>query len=103
MDIRHQQLGAADKLAVLLSFDGAHSDLAALVHIKAVGLPCVHFGVGRAVAHQRTLADLRIDSSWDKEGDVDVVVFQFQRFIKTKQGMLGGAIGRAQREAEQTR
>ncbi len=103
MDMRHQQFRPSDELAVLLSFDGTHSDLAGFLHAEAVGLSSVHLGVGSAIAMQGALADLRVDAPRDEESDVDVVIFQLQRFIKAKQGMLGGAIGRAQREAEQAR
>ena len=78
MDMRHQQLGTPDEFAVLLPFDGPHGNLAAFLHAEAVGLSCVHFGVGGAVAMKGTLANLRVDASWDEEGDVDVVVFEFQ-------------------------
>ena len=101
--MRHQQLGAADEFAVLLPLDGTNSDFAAFLHIEAISLSRIHLGVGRAVAVQGTLADLRVDASWDEEGDTDVVVFQLQRLVEPEQGMLGGAIGRAQRETEQTR
>ena len=101
MDMRHQQLGTPDEFAMLLPFDGSHGDSAAFLHIEAIGLARVHFGVGSAVAMKGALADLRVDAPGDKEGDIDVVVFQLQRFIETEQGMLGGTIGRAQREAEQ--
>ena len=93
MNIRHQQLGAPDKLAVLLSFNGTHGDFAAFVHIEAVGLSRIHLGMGRAVTHERTFADLCVDASRDKESDIDVVVFQFQRLVKAEQGMLGSAVG----------
>ena len=78
MNICHQQLGAADKLAVLLSLDGTHGDGAAFVYIKAIGLTGIHLGVTCAIAVECTLADLRVDASRDEEGDIDVVVFQFQ-------------------------
>ena len=78
MDIRHQQLGAADEFAVFLPLGGAHGDSAALVHIETVGLACIHLGVGCAVTVQGALADLRVDASRNEEGDVDIVVFQFQ-------------------------
>ena len=94
MDMRHQQLGAAYEFAVFLPLDGTHGDGTALVHIKAIGLSGVHLGVGRAVAMQGTLADLRVDAPWDEEGDADVVVFQFQRLVEAEQGMLRGTIGR---------
>ena len=95
MDIRHQQLGATNEFAVLLPLDGTHGDLTAFVHIEAIGLSRIHLGVGRTVAHQRALADLRVDASGDEEGDVDVVVFKLQRLIEAKQGMLGSTIRRA--------
>ena len=82
MYIRHQQLGASDKLPVFLPLDGTHGDGAAFVHIEAVGLTCVHLGMGRAVTHQCALADLRVDASWDEESDIDVVVFQLQRLVE---------------------
>ena len=78
MDMRHQQLGTPDEFAVLLPFDGPHGNLAAFLHAESVGLSCIHFGVGSAVAVKGTLADLRVDAPRDKEGDVDVVVFEFQ-------------------------
>ena len=78
MNIRHQQFCPSDELAVFLSFDGAHGNLAGFLHAEAVGLPCVHLGMGGAIAMKGTLADLRVDASWDEEGDVDVVVFEFQ-------------------------
>ena len=84
MDMCHQQLGAADELAVFLSFDGTHGDSAAFLYTEAVGLSCVHFSVGSAVTVKGTLADLRVDAPWDEEGDVDVVVFQFERLIETE-------------------
>jgi len=95
MDIRHQKLGFPDEFSVFLPFDGAHGDLAAFVDVEAIGLACVHLGVGRAVAHQCTLADLRVDAPRDKECDADVVVFQLKRFVEAEQGMFGGAVGRA--------
>ena len=101
MDMCHQQLGTPDELAVLLSFDGAHGDSAAFLYTEAVGLSCIHFGVGSAVAVKGALADLRVDASWDEEGDIDVVIFQLKRFIEAEQGMLGGTISRAQWKAEQ--
>ena len=76
--MRHQQLGTPDELAVLLSFDGTHGNLTAFFYAQAVGLPCVHLCVSCAVAMKGTLANLRVDASWDEEGDVDVVVFEFQ-------------------------
>ena len=103
MDMRHQQLGTPDELAVLLPFDGAHGDSAAFLHIEAIGLARVHFGVGSAVAMKGALADLRVDAPGDEESDVDVVVFKLQRFVEAKQGVLGGAIGRAKRKTEQAR
>ena len=103
MDMRHQQLGAADEFAVFLPLDGPHGNLTAFFYAEAIGLACVHFGMGSAVTVQGALADLSVDASRDEEGDVDVVVFQFQRLIKAEQGVLGSAIGRAQREAEQAR
>ena len=80
----HQQFGLADKLAVFLSFDGAYRNGAAFVYVKTVGLPSVHLGVGGAIAHQGALADLRVDASWDEEGDVDVGIFQLQRLVKAE-------------------
>ena len=99
--MRHKQLGTPDEFAVLLPFDGSHGDSAAFLHIEAIGLARVHFGVGSAVAVKGTLADLRVDAPRDEEGDIDVVVFQLKRFVEAEQGMFGGTIGRAQREAEQ--
>ena len=84
MDIGHQQLGATDKFAVALTLDGPHSDGATSIHIEPVGLSCIHLGMGTAVAHQCALADLGVDASWDEEGDVDVVVFQLQRFVEAE-------------------
>ncbi len=78
MDIRHQKLGFPDEFSVFLPFDGAHGDGAAFVDVEAVGLAGVHLGVGRAVAHEGALADLRVDAPGDEEGDADVVVFQLQ-------------------------
>ncbi len=101
MDMRHQQLGTPDELAVLLSFDGAHGDSAAFLYTESVGLSCVHFGVGGAVAVKGAFADLRVDAPRDEEGDIDVVVFQLQRFVEAEQGMFCGTVGRAQWEAEQ--
>ena len=101
MDMRHQQFRPSDELAVLLSFDGTHSDLAGFLHAEAVGLSSVHLGVGSAIAMQGTLADLRIDAPRDEESDIDVVVFELQGLVEAKKSMLGGAIGRTQREAEQ--
>ena len=49
MDMRHQQFRTPDEFAVLLPFDGPHGNLAAFLHAEAVGLSCVHFGVGSAV------------------------------------------------------
>ena len=95
MDIRHQQLGATDEFAVLLPLDGTHGNLTAFLHAEAIGLTCIHLGVGCAVAHQRALADLRVDATRDEEGDVDVVVFKLQRLIEAKQGVLGSTISRA--------
>ena len=89
----HQQFGLADELAVLLPLDGTHRNGATFVHVKTVGLPSVHLGVGSAIAHQGALADLRVDASRDKEGDIDVGIFQLQRLIETEQGMLGGTVG----------
>ena len=103
MDMRHQKLGLADQFPVFLPFDGAHGDGTAFVDVEPVGLPRIHLGVSRAVAVQGALADLRIDAPWDEEGDTDVVVFQFQRLVEPEQGVLGGAVGRAQRETEQSR
>ena len=103
MDICHQQFRPADEFAVLLPFDGTYGDLAAFLDTQAVGLSRVHLGVGCAVAHQRALADLRVDATWDEEGNVDVVVFKLQRLVETEQGVLGGAIGRAKRKTEQAR
>ena len=94
MDMRHQKLGAADEFAVLLPFDGTDSDFATFVHIEAVGLSGIHFSVGCAVAVEGAFADLRVDASRDEEGDVDVVVLQFQRLVEAEQGVLGGTIGR---------
>ncbi len=85
---------------MFLSLDGADGDFAAFVDIEAVGLARVHLGVGGAVAVECALADLRVDASWDEESDSDVVIFQFQGFVKPEQGMFGRAICRAQREAE---
>ena len=78
MDIRHQQLRTSNQFAMLLPFDGTNGDFAAFFHIEAVGLSCIHFGVGGTVAHECTLADLRVDASRNEEGDADVVVFQFE-------------------------
>ena len=78
MDMRHQQLGATNQLPVFLSLNGTHGDFAAFVHVEAVGLSSIHFGVGCAVAVERTLADLRVDAPRNEECDADVVVFQFQ-------------------------
>ena len=103
MDMCHQQFRAANELAMLLPFDGTHSDGTAFIDIEAVGLSCVHLGMSRAVAVQGALADLRVDASRDEESDVDVVVFQFQRLIKPEQGMLGRTIRRPQRKSEQAR
>ena len=103
MYIRHQQFSPPNEFAVLLPFDGTHGNLTSFLHAEAVGLPCVHLGMGSAIAMQSTLADLRVDAPRDEEGDVDVVVLQLQRFVEAEQGMLSGAIGRAQREAEQAR
>ena len=103
MNICHLQLGATDEFAVLLPLDGTHGNLTAFLHAEAIGLTCIHLGVGCAVAHQRALADLRVDASGDEEGNVDVVVFKLQRLVETEQGVLGGAIGRAKRKTEQAR
>ena len=78
MDMRHQQLSTPDEFAVLLPFDGAHGDSATFLYTEAVGLSGVHFGVGGAVAMKGAFANLRVDAPGDKEGDVDVVVFQLQ-------------------------
>ena len=78
MDMRHQQLGAADELAVFLPLDGPHGNLAAFFYAEAIGLSCVHLGMGSAVTVQCALANLRVDAPWDEEGDVDVVVLEFQ-------------------------
>ena len=78
MDMRHQQLGTPDEFAMLLPFDGAHGDSAAFLYTESVGLSGVHFGVGGTVAVKGAFADLRVDAPGDKEGDVDVVVFEFQ-------------------------
>ena len=99
--MRHQQLGTPDEFAMLLPFDGAHGDSAAFLYTESVGLSGVHFGVGGAVAVKGAFANLRVDASWDEEGDIDVVIFQLKRFIEAEQGMLGGTISRAQWEAEQ--
>ena len=85
---------------MFLPFDGTHGDFAAFVHVETIGLSGIHFGVGSAVAVERTLADLRVDTTGDEESDADVVVFQFQRLIKPEQGMFRSAIRRAQRKAE---
>ena len=95
MDIRHQKLGATDELAMALPFDGAHGDFAALIDIEAVGLAGIHLGMGRAVAVEGALADLRVDAPWDEESHADVVVFQLQRLIEPEQGMFRRAIRRA--------
>ena len=78
MDIRHQKLGFSNELSVFLPLDGAHGDGTTFVDVEAVGLARVHLGVGRAIAHESALADLRVDASGDEEGDTDVVVFQLQ-------------------------
>ena len=88
---------------MLLPLDGADSDFTAFLHAEAVGLAGVHLGVGRAVAHQCALADLRVDTPGDEEGDVDVVVLELQGLVEAEQGMFGGAISRTQWEAEQSR
>ena len=75
MDMRHQKLGLANQFSMFLPLDGTHGDLAAFVYIEAVGLAGVHLGMGRAVAVEGALADLRVDASRDEEGDADVVVF----------------------------
>ena len=74
MDVCHQQFRTPDEFAVFLPFDGAHGDGSAFLHAEAVGLSRVHLGMGRAVAMKGTLADLRVDTPRDEEGDVDVVV-----------------------------
>ncbi len=103
MDMRHEQFGFADEFAVFLPFDGAHCDLSAFVHVKAVGLAGIHFGVGRTIAVEGTLANLSVDASGNEEGDSDVVVFQLQGFVETEQSVFGRTIGRAQRKAKQSR
>ena len=77
MNIRHQQLGTTDEFAVFLPFDGPHGDGSTLVHIEAVGLTGIHLGMGCAIAHESTLADLCVDAPRDEEGDADVIIFQF--------------------------
>ncbi len=94
MDVSHQQLGLANEFTVPLPFDGSYRDSSAFVHIQAVGLSSVHLGMGTAVAHQGTLADLRVDAAGDEEGDVDVGILQFQRFIEAEQGVFGGTVSR---------
>ena len=89
----HQQFRLADEFAVFLLFDGPHGDGTAFVHIKAVGLSGIHLGVGCAVAHQGTLADLGVDAPGNQERDVDIGIFQLQRLIKAEQCMFGGAVG----------
>ena len=84
MDMRHQQFRPANEFAVLLPFDGTHGNLAAFLHAEAIGLPCVHLGVGSAIAMQGAFADLRVNTPGDEEGDVDVVVFQLQRLVKAE-------------------
>ena len=103
MDMCHQKLGFTDELTVLLPFDGTHGDGAALVDIQTIGLSRIHLGVGGAIAVQGALADLRVDAPRDKEGDTDGVVLQLERLVEAEQGVLGGTVGRAQREAEQSR
>ena len=76
MNIRHQKLCFSNQFSVFLSFDGAHGNFATFVYIESVGLSRVHLGMGRAVAMKGTLADLRVDTPRDEEGDSDVVVFQ---------------------------
>ena len=78
MDICHQQFRPSNELTVFLPFDGAHGNLAGFLHAEAIGLSCVHLGMGSAIAMKGALADLRVDASWDEEGDVDVVVLEFQ-------------------------
>ena len=74
MDICHQQFRPSNELAVFLPFDGAHGNLAGFLHAEAVGLSRVHLGMGRAVAMKGALADLRVDTPRDEEGDIDIVV-----------------------------
>ena len=101
--MRHQQFGFPDELAVLLPFDGSHRNGTAFVNVEAIGLPSVHLGVGRAIAHQGALADLGVDAARDEESNVDVRILQFQRLIEAEQGVLGSTIGRAQGESKQSR
>ena len=77
MDMRHQQLGAADEFAVLLPFDGTHGDGATSFYAEACGLSGIHLVVFGAIAVQGALADLRVDTARDEEGDIDVVILQF--------------------------
>ena len=84
MDVRHEQFRFSDEFTVLLAFDGTHGNGSTLVYIKTIGLSCIHFGMGCAVAMQRALADLCVDASRDEEGDANVVVFQFQGFVETE-------------------
>ena len=37
----------------------------------------------------------------DEEGDLDVGVFQLQGLVESEEGVLGGAVGRAERESEE--
>ena len=98
----HQQFALADEFTVLLPFDGLHGDGATSVHVKAVGLSSVHLGVGGAVSHQGTFADLCVDASRDEKGDVDVVVFQLQGLVKAEQGVFGGAVGTSEWKSEKS-
>ena len=84
MDMCHQQLGAPDEFTMLLPFDGTHGNSAAFFYAESIGLACIHLGMGRTVAMKSTFADLRVDTPRDEEGDVDVVVFQFERLIETE-------------------
>ena len=80
MNVRHQQLGAADKLAVFLPLDGPHGDLAALVHVEAVGLARALHGDG--TAHAKMDAGQANGLDVDKCGKIAVRAIKRQKHRK---------------------
>ena len=99
--ICHQQFLAADELLVLLFGDGLQGDFRAFGHVHAVGLTRVHLGEFFPGGEQCALGYLRADTARDEEGHLDVGVFQLQGLVESEEGVLGGAVGRAERESEE--
>ena len=97
----HQQLLAADELLVFFLGDGLQGDFRAFGHVHAVGLTRVHLGEFLPGGEQGALGYLRAYAAGDEEGDLDVGVFQLQGLVESEEGVLGGAVGRAERESEE--